>query len=141
MEYANPYPGVLNFLEWAKDVDIEIYIISHKTKHPFLGPKYDLHYSAFEWIKKNIKYKQGDYFKNNQIYFETKKELKIEKIKELACDFFVDDLPEILLDTNFPLKTKKILFDPEGNHNANGYSTVNTWEHLKCMIEQYLEKN
>ena len=30
----------------------EVFIISHKTKYPFSGEKYDLHNAALSWLKK-----------------------------------------------------------------------------------------
>src|SRR4051812_19996134 len=46
MNDAEAYPGALAFLTWAQTCGIPVSIISHKTKHPFLGPRYDLHEAA-----------------------------------------------------------------------------------------------
>ena len=46
MEEAAMYPGVLDFLRWANLQGIGLAIVSHKTRHPFIGPKYDLHAAA-----------------------------------------------------------------------------------------------
>src|SRR5262245_29862097 len=43
MNDAEAYQGAFSFLSWARDSGIPVSIISHKTKHPFMGPRYDLH--------------------------------------------------------------------------------------------------
>jgi len=32
---------------------IPVFIVSHKTQFPYLGPKYDLHEAALAWLTKN----------------------------------------------------------------------------------------
>jgi phosphoglycolate phosphatase-like HAD superfamily hydrolase len=41
MDLAALYPGVLNFIAAAKARGNEVFIVSHKTRHPFLGPRHD----------------------------------------------------------------------------------------------------
>lgn len=106
MEEAQLYPGVMDFIQQAKNIGCTVVIISHKTAHPFLGPKYDLHAVARKWIEKNIG------LDAESIFFELTKEKKWERIAELGCDVFIDDLPEIIFSPNFPKKTSAILFDP-----------------------------
>jgi hypothetical protein len=68
-------------------------------------------------------------------------------------NFFIDDLPEVLCDKNFPTTTKKILFSKSKNNNKdiininnwfkidqviNGYWSIN---HLKKLSSILLKKN
>jgi len=48
------YPGFLAFAKKAQETGTELVIISHKTKYPFKGPKYDLHQAAKSWIEINL---------------------------------------------------------------------------------------
>ena len=126
MELAKPFEGIENFLKFAYDNNIEIFIISHKTLHPYRGPKYDLHKSAKKWLKDII-------FKNIEFptYFELTLQKKLNRIKDLKCDFFIDDLPELLLEKNFPQKSRKILFDPQNRHPTNpNYVKFTSWNKL-----------
>src|SRR3954469_4930214 len=41
MDEAQAYPGAIDFLHWASHQGIELCIVSHKTRHPFIGPKHD----------------------------------------------------------------------------------------------------
>jgi len=103
---AKMFDGVERFLKEMLTNGHKLYIISHKTKFPYMGPKYDLHKSATNWIKENITSKN---LITNYFFLETKKE-KIEKINSLKCDYFIDDLEEILLDSNLKKDINKILF-------------------------------
>src|SRR3989338_3052680 len=78
MSLAKPFPGVIDFFKMVRQRNIPIYIISHKTRHPYLGPQYDLHQAAQEWIDR-MQLNQSDVF-----FLESKKS-KIEKIAECQC--------------------------------------------------------
>ena len=113
MNDAFVFPGLINFLNTAKRKDISIYIVSHKTLNPYLGPKYDLHKAAREWLNH-----QGFFEPNsigldlNKVFFELSIDEKIKRISTMECQYFIDDLPEIFLKENFPKEVNKILFDP-----------------------------
>jgi hypothetical protein len=113
MAEAEPYPGVRDFFTRLHAQGIPLTIISHKTRHPFLGEKYDLHAAAQDWLEK-----QG-FFDPKQIglprenvFFELTKEAKIQRIASTGVTHFIDDLPEILKAPGFPAGVKRILFDP-----------------------------
>ena len=128
MDLANPYPGVREFFESCAKKNIETVIISHKTKTPYLGPSYDLHKAAKDWLNKQP-------FYPNQAFFEPSLEKKLSRIDKLNCDFFIDDLPELLAEKTFPARVKKVLFDPINQHKSplDGFR-VTSWEELKNKI-------
>jgi len=53
MAEAAPYPGVIDFFLACKRAGIRVSIISHKTRHPFIGEPYDLHAAALNWLELN----------------------------------------------------------------------------------------
>jgi len=112
MDEAVAYPGVLDFFRWARDNDVAIHIISHKTRHPFLGPRYDLHEAARRWVASHL----AELIPAGAVFFELTKEEKLRRIGAVTCGWYIDDLPEILLDAAFPPQAVKILFDPETHH-------------------------
>jgi len=114
MNLAQIYDGVKDFLKAANAGGHTCMIISHKTRLPYAGPEYDLHKSAREWIEKNL-VECGEQLVKDISFHETK-ELKIHHIADHGCDFFLDDLPEILNHELFPPTTKPVLFDPDGHH-------------------------
>lgn len=104
MHEAIPFRDVKAFFTEVIKQEIPIYIISHKTQYPYLGPQHDLHAAAHQWLDT-----QG--FNNTDVFFEHTKEAKLARIKSMGCTHFIDDLPEILMHKEFPLQTEKILFN------------------------------
>src|ERR1700742_240924 len=43
MDLAACYPGVKEFIVKARSSGHDVYVVSHKTRYPILGPRYDLH--------------------------------------------------------------------------------------------------
>lgn len=115
MMEAVAFPGVLNFLLQARGSGLVVSIVSHKTQHPFLGPRYDLHAAAREWIDSYLVDTSGLLIPEDLIHFELTKEDKLKRIGASDFVYFVDDLPEILSAPAFPLNTVPVLFDPAGS--------------------------
>src|SRR6185437_9193133 len=46
MDLASPYPGFAEFVATARKAGHDLFIVSHKTRHPILGPRHDLHAAA-----------------------------------------------------------------------------------------------
>ena len=135
MNRVRAYDGATNFLRWAKNKNHTCQIISHKTKHPYLGPKYDLHAAAKKWIVSYLADANGLLVSNDMIFFHQTKSEKIEQIKIQKCDLFIDDLPEILLADEFPDATRKILFDPSSHHQKKTtIESVSHWDQFKTLI-------
>jgi len=116
MEEASVYSGVIEFLQLARRAGHDLAIVSHKTRQPILGLRYDLHSAALAWISSHLCENGKPLISFDRIFFELTKEKKLARITQLKCDLFLDDLPEILLAAEFPLKTRGLLFDPESNH-------------------------
>lgn len=128
---AESYPGVDDFLGYCKLKNISTCIVSHKTKHPYRGPKYDLHDAGYKWLQlKGFLDEEKFGISSRQVYFELTKEEKIQRIISLRCTHFIDDLPEIFLADGIPGNITKILFDPSGE-----FQRVRGVEHKRSWIE------
>ena len=133
---AAAYPLVIEFVKFARDKGISIAIVSHKTKHPFIGPKYDLHEAARGWISNTLMDGATNLIEPDNVFFEFTKEEKIARIADIGCDYFIDDLPEILRMPGFPKNLKRILFDPERLHNVDGlYEKLESWQEIGTFFE------
>jgi hypothetical protein len=99
-------------LKDLKKCGFTLCIISHKTRFPFAGPKYDLHASASSWLLAQGLVSSNSHESICVPFFETTKAAKLERIKLCRCDTFIDDLPEILFDDAFPAEVRRLLFDP-----------------------------
>jgi hypothetical protein len=121
-------------------------IISHKTSHPYRGPKYDLHAAGYKWLlAKGFLDEEKSGMSSRHVYFELTKEEKIQRIVSLKCTHFIDDLPEILLADGIPGNIKKILFDPAGDfQNVSDIERKISWfeilEFFKTEIVANLDK-
>jgi hypothetical protein len=141
MKEADIFTGVLDFMRWAGDTGVELFIISHKTRHPFIGPRYDLHQAALDWVRDSLCDESGPLVSPGQIYFELTKDAKLERISQTRCDYFIDDLPEILLASGFPVSTQRILFDPEGlNREAATIVPMPSWNDIQAYMEAQCQK-
>ncbi len=117
MKHVALYPGLAAALRQLASAGHELYLVSHKTATPFAGPAYDLHAAAREFlVNQRLLQGAGGLFTEAAVYFELTKEAKIQRITALACDVFVDDLPEILAMPGLPPGLRPILFDPDGHY-------------------------
>ena len=129
LELALLYTGVLETLSYLAENGSEFIIISHKTRFPFLGPKYDLHKSAEEWIAKNLKL---TFPHIKYIFCETIDE-KVATINQQNCDFFIDDLPKVLNYQGFPANTERILFAPQKNQFKGLHCS--SWQDILTLLK------
>jgi len=127
MDLAFPYPGIDQFFSLCSSQHIPTYIISHKTLHPYLGPRYDLHQAAKNWLQKQSF--------SPPAFFELTLEKKLDRIKQQNCTIFIDDLPEIFTEKNFPSHVTKILFDPHKLHSPIGdYLYATSWDEISKKL-------
>ena len=134
MAEAEAFPGAREFMRWARGAGHQLFIVSHKTRHPFLGPKYDLHAAARGWIEQSLRDDRGHLVDPSNAYFELTKEEKCARVETLACDCFLDDLPELLASPAFPKVVAPLLFDPDRHHAGNSLQTVGSWSELQSLI-------
>lgn len=131
MGEAEAYPNVLEVMQRLSNAGHQLFIVSHKTKHPYLGKQYDLHASARQWILQSLCAGGVPLIANEQIFFEVTKNNKLTRIAKLKCDAFMDDLPEILQAHDFPETTHRFLFDPEQQHagmDLKNITMVSAWK-------------
>ncbi len=131
MSEAHAYAGVIPFIRHAKAAGHTLAIVSHKTKHNYLGPQYDLHLAARNWIERFLCEAECPLIPEAQVFFELTKDEKLARIENFNCDVFIDDLPEILLASNFPKNTKGFLFDPQGHHSTQDLEAFSSWPALE----------
>lgn len=129
---AEPYPGARRFLQACRDAGVRVAIVSHKTKHPFLGDAHDLHAAAYAWLEANGMIGP---VAPDDVYFELTKAAKIARVASLGCRVFVDDLPELLLDAAFPTGVSRILFDPLGLHDGGSeLQAAAGWNEVERLV-------
>jgi phosphoglycolate phosphatase-like HAD superfamily hydrolase len=119
MDLVAPYPGILAFVDTARAQGHEVFIVSHKTRTPIMGPAYDMHQAAHGFLAAE-KISGAERVPEDNVFFEMTKEAKVARAAALGCTVFIDDLPEILSMTGFLPDTRLVLFDPDSNpHHAS----------------------
>ena len=126
IENAEINSGVKRFLSRGKLHNFSCVAISHKTLYGHYDEKnINLQKAATNFLIKNNIIKVNAKLLTN-IYFSETKEEKINLINNCNLDFFIDDLPEILLNKKIAKTTTKILFDPYNeNQNFSGLRFLN----------------
>jgi hypothetical protein len=134
---TEPFPGVLEFFRMAVDAQIEVCIISHKTRHPYRGLPYNLHNAALCWLEQHGFFSPSEIgLPRENVYLELTKSAKLERIAHVGCTHFVDDLPELLEDPAFPTGVVRWLFDPAGSHEARDeFVRLSDWRHAARMLD------
>ena len=126
----NHFTKVIEFFHTCRRSGIAIFIISHKTKYPYLGERYDLHKASLDWITRYDLFNDRGISISDNVFLELTKEEKIEDKKQ-GCTHFIDDLPEFLSEPAFPRDVQRILFDPHDLHvDADADLRVKSWSEL-----------
>ena len=132
MSEADPFAGALDFIRQGHRHGWEMHIVSHKTRHPIVGEPVDLHAAARRWLESQSIHDALGLPREN-VWFELTKPAKIQRIRDLQCDVFIDDLPELLLDPHFPAETRRIHFAPQGSSpqaSPDFFFTARGWSEI-----------
>lgn len=128
---ARPFPGVVEFFHACSEREVRVSIISHKTRFPHKGPRVNLHDAAMNWLEAHGISLPG------RVFFELTKAMKLNRIARCHCDWFIDDLPELLTDPDFPAEVDRVLFDPAGQHPkaaAPKLVHLRSWDAISRML-------
>jgi hypothetical protein len=136
MDLAFLYDGAIDAIRKLKEAGIVIRIISHKTKFPFKGPRYDLHDAARGFLAmKGLAGSEAALLAPNDVFFELTIEEKLRRIASENCSVFIDDLPEILTHPGFPADVRPVLFDPQNAHAAHGsLDRLRSWRDVERLL-------
>ena len=134
MNYSCLNNGVNEFFKLLAQNGFDVSIISHKTSHT--QEKHgcqELHLRTLEWLSSRIESKFFEIKEN--IYLEPTKHSKIQRIRDLKIDYFVDDLIEILTDENFPKTTIRYLLSSEKQYNLpQGIKSVSKFKEISIDL-------
>ncbi|MBI3129748.1 MAG: haloacid dehalogenase-like hydrolase [Acidobacteria bacterium] len=124
---AEAFPGALETMgAWVRE-GIPVWIISHKTRHPYRGPAWDLHAAALDWLDfVGVFSPAGVGLSRSRVSFSETKEGKLAAIAEAGCTHFLDDLPEILRAPAFPASTRRLWFGGDGARGGD-LCSLPTW--------------
>lgn len=133
MDEAKLIDGVWEFFDLCKRYEAKVYIVSHKTEFATTDrAKSNLRAAAMEWMRRSKFFEpNGLGLSPADVYFESTRGKKIERIKRLRCTHFIDDLEETFLEDSFPTGVEKLLYAPHVHHSPlQGVKVVLAWEEI-----------
>lgn len=133
MAGATAFEGSEDFLRNCARHRVRTVIVSHKTPSAMLdGKPVDLRRAALDWMRaKNFFARNGCGLTPKQVFFESTRAEKIERIRALGCTHFIDDLAEVFAESSFPREVAKLLFAPHGATGVSGdVKVVRSWPEL-----------
>lgn len=134
---ATPFPHALEALQDFHRRDSFVCVVSHRTKVPFAGPSADLHAAARDWLESQGFIDQSATgLSQATVFLETTKTEKLARIESLGLDYFIDDLPELLLDPAFPVGVRRVLFDPHRHRPTlpSSVLAVHDWRDVVDLV-------
>ena len=138
MDESAAFPGVLEFFAEAVRRGFDIVIISHKTLHPYLGEKHDLHRAARHWLEINGFFDPSRIgMAPDKVFFEVTRADKLGRIGQQKCTHFIDDLPEVLREEAFPAAARRILFRPQGAEIPGAedfFAVLSDWQQIAGYV-------
>lgn len=136
LRFADIHENLTTQITELQERSFSIFVISHKTEY---GPKnygsvafVDL---ALEWLSASPL--SSVLSKNENLFFEGTRELKLERIRSLNLDFFVDDLVEVLEDSRFPRETIGIHYCEDATSSKTTTSTIGNFSQLTGFLASY----
>jgi hypothetical protein len=137
MPRAELIAGVAKFIAACREAEIPLYIVSHKTIYGHHDPKQiNLRTAATEWMRGNGFFDaKGLGFSSDQVFFEGTRRDKINRIMQLKCTHFIDDLEEIFSDPEFPTSTEGLLFTgAQSPLPVGSFSAFGSWAEIKNHV-------
>jgi hypothetical protein len=124
--------GVMKFFARCRQEGVATYIVSHKTEFAAQDKyKVNLRHCAVDWLT-YMGFLSGDakVIAADRLFFEETRLLKIDRIKQLGCTHFIDDLAELFADPAFPAGVKKIHYSPFENSNFSNGICLSSWSEI-----------
>jgi hypothetical protein len=131
MGEARPVRGFEGFLAAARRAGAELYIISHKTEYGhFDEERVNLRDAARRWMRERGFLGAGAVPEAN-LFFEASRGEKVERIRQVGCVHFIDDLEEVFREPGFPASVARHLLCREGAALPTGpFTAYRGWSEI-----------
>jgi hypothetical protein len=127
--------GIDTFLRRCQAEAVSVSVVSHKTEFGHFDPdRVNLRAAALNWMAKQGLL-DGEYgIGRNNVYFESTRAEKINRIASLSLTHFIDDLEEVLTDPDFPPKITRILYAEGAQPDENALVCCSNWRDIEWQI-------
>lgn len=134
---ADPFEGVMEFFQRCRSENVEVFIISHKTEYvEALEERINLRKVALDWLRaKGFLDVARPCLDESRVFFEHPREDKLNRIHELKCTHFIDDLEDVLLEPQFPGDVMRILFSAQDEHLGDKpFVVCRRWRDIEALV-------
>jgi hypothetical protein len=132
---AKMVAGVEPFLRRCGAEGCVVVIVSHKTKYGHFDPdRANLRTAALDWMKGQGLCDRDHGIALKDVHFENSRAEKIKRIAALTLTHFIDDLEEVLTDSDFPPNVNRILLAPEAQASGAPYTCCSTWRDIERQV-------
>ncbi len=136
MHKARLIDGVCGFFTRCRKAGVALFIVSHKTRYGhFDDSKIDLRDAAWAWMEGKGFFDSDDIgLSRENVFFESDRVTKVDRIAALSCSHFVDDLAEVFREPSFPPATRGILFTNGRAAEPGPYLALSDWNAIGDAI-------
>ena len=137
MKEAATCEGVESFLQRCQQHRVKIFIVSHKTEFAnYDVTRTNLRKAALDWMVEKHFFDTTSFgLSQNDVFFEPTRRQKVQRITDLGCTHFIDDLPEVFDDNSFPANVNKILYSPGSvGQTPPGVTIAGGWENISKYL-------
>ena len=122
--------GVDAFLRRCRVAGHGVFVVSHKTEYGHHDPdRVNLRAAALGWMEASGFFAPDAYaIPRENVFFETSRAQKLRRIAALKCDYFIDDLEEVLTDPDFPPGVNRVLYGAAGT--PPGVIICSSWQRI-----------
>ena len=132
---AKVVAGVETFLRRCRTEGCVVAIVSHKTEYGHFDPdRVNLRTAALDWMAAQGLLDGDLGIARADVYFESTRAEKLRRIAALSLTHFIDDLPEVLTDPDFPPNVERILFADNDQPASSSYSGCSTWRDIERQV-------
>ena len=126
--------GFEDFVRMSRANGVSLSIVSHKTQVAARGG-FDLHKAAMRFLHEHRFFaKSGLGFSETNIHFEETRRQKVQRIRELNCTHFIDDLQEVFDSPQFPDTIENILLTIDDSKITEPAASCRNWHEVKRKI-------
>ena len=133
---ATPNVGALSFFKECDFRDVQVFVVSHKTKFANLDATgTNFREAALHWLGSNGFFDADTGLTSDKVHFENTRQEKLTRIEALGCTHFIDDLMESFQEKSFPAGVEKILYAPNGGPEPwDGGFTIKSWSEATVLL-------
>jgi hypothetical protein len=132
---ATVVPGFEDFLRRCGRERCGVVVVSHKTEYGHFDPdRINLRTTARDWMAAKGLFVGEHAISPTDVYFESTRAEKVERIAALGLTHFIDDLEEVLTDPGFPPRIKRILLAQTKHDTDAPYVSCPTWQAVEELV-------